>query len=148
MAASEGGSETRFGCVRVCAGTRLRRHLQPRVPPKTAPPWTHPPASPTQVPPKHLIPLPATFLVFVESDFTPGWPEDLVRGSPGPALLFHRTELQILSMEDLFSSLELPVQGDPAVLLGAITARSPLPGPSYGSGLTSHPPGHSPRGFN
>lgn len=95
-----------------------------------------------------LIPLPATFLVFVESDFTPGWPEDLVRGSPGPALLFHRTELQILSMEDLLSSPELPVQGNPAVLLGAITARSPLPGPSYGSGLTSHPPGHSPRGFN
>lgn len=58
MAASEDGSETRLGCVRVCASTRLRRHPEPRVPSENSPCLNPPPASPTQVPPQHLAPRP------------------------------------------------------------------------------------------
>lgn len=64
-----------------------------------------------------IFPLPATLPVFVESDFTQGWPEVLMSYSHGSALLFNTTELQIISIKNLLSYFELLMEWDPAVLL-------------------------------
>lgn len=64
-----------------------------------------------------VLPLPASFPVFIESDFTQGWSEVLMSYSHGAASLFNATELQIISMKNLLSYFELLMEWDPTVLL-------------------------------